>query len=69
VAFRSRSALVAALGSAQPWMALPLARLQVILGAAGIGRTLIDPPAEESAAWWTPELVSALAERLDGEHG
>jgi hypothetical protein len=50
-------------------MALPLARLQVILGAAGIGRTLIDPPAEESAAWWTQELVSALAERLDGEHG
>lgn len=69
VAFRSRSALVEALGPAQPWLALPLTRLEVILGAAGIRRTLIDPPVDESAAWWTPERVFALAERLDGNHG
>jgi hypothetical protein len=69
VAFRSQSALVEALGPAQPWMALPLSRLEVIFGAAGITRTLIDPPVDESAAWWTAERISALTERLDGDHG
>jgi hypothetical protein len=69
VAFRSQSALVDALGPDQPWMALPLSRLEVILGAAGIRRTLIDPPVDESAAWWTAELISALTEHLDGDHG
>jgi hypothetical protein len=69
VAFRSQSALVEALGQAKPWIALPLSRLEVILGAAGIAHTLIDPPVDESAVWWTPERVSALAERLDGDRG
>jgi hypothetical protein len=69
VAYPSQSALVEALGHAQPWIALPLSRLELILGAAGIARTLIDPAAEESAVWWTPERVSALTERLDGDHG
>jgi hypothetical protein len=69
VAFRSRSVLVEALGSAQPWMALPLSRLEAILGAAGISRVLMDPPVDESAAWWTPERLSALTERLDADHG
>jgi hypothetical protein len=50
-------------------MALPLSRLEVILGAAGIRRTLIDPPVDESAVWWTSERVAALAEHLDGNHG
>ena len=67
VAFRSVRHLVAALGPAQPWMAVRLDRLAGILGAAGIERILIDPPAAEST--WSPERVEQLAEVMEDNRG
>jgi hypothetical protein len=49
VAFRGVRELVAALGPAQPWMAVRLDWLGDVLGAAGIRRILIDPPAAAGA--------------------
>jgi hypothetical protein len=67
VAFRSRRALVDVLGPAQPWIAVRLDRLGDILGAAGIQRILIDPPAVEST--WSPERVGRLAEVREDNRG
>lgn len=67
VAFRSLEKLVEALGPAQPWMAIRLDRLGDILGAAGIRRILVDPPAVESG--WSPERVDRLAEALEANRG
>ncbi len=67
VAFRSVRELVAALGPAQPWMAVRLDWLGDVLGAAGIRRILIDPPAAESG--WSPERVDQLAEVLGDNRG
>jgi hypothetical protein len=66
-AFRDRERLVRALGPAQPWMAMRLDRLAEILGAAGIERILIDPPAAEST--WSPERVEQLAEVMEDNRG
>ncbi|NJC72125.1 hypothetical protein HC031_20745 [Planosporangium thailandense] len=69
VGFRSREGLVAALGPAQPWLAIRLDRLQDIFGAARIGRILIDPPVDEAAGRWTPVHLNALAGVLEGHRG
>lgn len=67
VAFRGLDKLVAALGPAQPWIAIRLDRLGDVLGAAGIRRILVDPPAVESG--WSAERVERLAEAMEGNRG
>jgi hypothetical protein len=70
IAFRTRAGLVAALGPAQPWVAMRLSRLQAFLGAAGIGRILLDPTLDASADRWAPADLEALVEVLeDNNHG
>ncbi|MGI5337890.1 SAV_915 family protein [Streptomyces sp. CA-181903] len=44
MAFTSARRLVACLGPDQPWLALPVGALRLILGEAGIPRLVVDPP-------------------------
>jgi hypothetical protein len=67
VAFRGLPQLVEVLGPAQPWMAIRLELLGTVLGAAGIRRILIDPPAADGG--WSLERVEQLAEVLEGDRG
>lgn len=69
IAFRGREALVAALGPAQPWMAIRLDRLRDVLGAAKIARILIDPQVDPAVDRWTPTHLEALAGVLEGNRG
>jgi hypothetical protein len=62
--FTSVENLVAALGREQPWVALPLRNAQVIMGAAGVDRVVIDP-GEERGAWrWQASDLEDLERRL-----
>jgi len=56
--------LVAALGPDQPWVALPLANIRVIMGGAGVDRVVIDPEAEPAAWRWQDSDLEALERRL-----
>jgi hypothetical protein len=69
IGFRARAGLIAALGPAQPWMAVRLDRLRDVFGAAGISRILIDPEVDRAADRWTPTRVDALAGVLEGNRG
>lgn len=65
-AFSSRGRLVAALGAAQPWLALPVDTLRLIMAAAGIATIYLDPDVPAEAPRWG----SADLERLAGaRHG
>ncbi|WP_171161763.1 SAV_915 family protein [Streptomyces sp. I05A-00742] len=44
MAFTSAERLVACLGPDQPWVALPLGALRLLLGEAGVPRVIVDPP-------------------------
>lgn len=69
VAFSTQDLLVAALGPAQPWVALNMGNLQAVLGTAGLTTILLDPQIDESVRWWTPESVEALAAEMRRQHG
>ncbi|MFI0740893.1 SAV_915 family protein [Streptomyces sp. NPDC021100] len=55
MAFTSAERLVACLGPDQPWVALPLGALRLLLGEAGVPRVIVDPPtapaSEGSSSW------------------
>jgi hypothetical protein len=54
-AFSTLPALVAALGPAQPWVAMPLARVRALAGAAGIATVALDPKVSAGAWRWKAE--------------
>lgn len=56
--------LTAALGPDQPWVALPLHNVQVIMGGSGVDRVLVDPDAEPDARRWTDSDLEELERRL-----
>jgi SseB protein N-terminal domain len=56
--------LTATLGPEQPWVALPLHNVQVIMGGSGVGRVLLDPEAEPGARRWNAGDIAELERRL-----
>ncbi len=56
--------LTAALGPDQPWVALPLHNVQVIMGSSGIDRVLLDPDAEPGTQRWSGSDIEELERRL-----
>jgi hypothetical protein len=63
-AFTTRSKLVAALGPAQPWAALPLSEARGLAGDGGVPVVVIDPPVDAGAWRWTARDVESFAGRL-----
>ena len=61
--FSTVSRLVAALGSDQPWVALPLRNIRAIMGGAGVHTVVIDPRAEPGAWRWGASDLQALERR------
>lgn len=61
VAFSNLERLVEQLGSWQPWVALSTARLQELLGAAGVTRIVVDPDMASSPGRWAREDVKSFA--------
>jgi hypothetical protein len=62
--FSQLDRLTAALGPDQPWVALPLHNVQVIMGGSGIDRVLLDPDAEPGTQRWTDSDLEELERRL-----
>jgi type III secretion system (T3SS) SseB-like protein len=62
--FSSLDRLTGALGPDQPWVALPLHNIQVIMGGSGVGRILVDPDAEPDAQRWDDSDLTELERRL-----
>jgi SseB protein N-terminal domain len=62
--FTTVERLVSALGPRQPWVALPLANIQRIMGAAGVQRIALDPAGEPGARQWQDSDLEALERRL-----
>jgi hypothetical protein len=58
--FTTLKRLVAALGSAQPWVALPLRNIQRVVGSAGVPSVVVDPDAELGAWRWQVSDIEAL---------
>lgn len=56
--------LTAALGPAQPWVALPLHNVQAILGGTEVDRVLLDPDAAPDTPRWDAGDVAELERRL-----
>jgi hypothetical protein len=56
--------LVEAMGSAQPWVVLPLQRAREIAGASGVNQVLLDPVAEPGAWQWQPGDLETLRRSL-----
>jgi SseB protein N-terminal domain len=61
--FTSPKKLAAALGPAQPWVALPLRNVQAIMGGAGVERVVIDPAADPNAWRWQVSDLEDLGRR------
>ena len=62
--FSSLDRLTAALGPEQPWVALPLHNVQVIMGGTGVDRVLLDPGAEPGTRRWNAGDIDELERRL-----
>jgi hypothetical protein len=62
--FSSLDRLTAALGPEQPWVALPLGNVQVIMGGTGVSRVLLDPAAEPGTQRWKAGDIEELERRL-----
>ena len=58
--FTTVERLVAALGPDQPWVALPLANAQRIMGAAGVDKIALDPGGQPGARRWQESDLEAL---------
>lgn len=56
--------LTAALGPDQPWVALPLHNVQVIMGGSGVDRVLLDPDAAPGTQRWDDSDIEELERRL-----
>ncbi len=61
--FTTVKRLVATLGPDQPWVALPLRKIQAIMGGAGVDRVVIDPQAQPGAWRWQASDLQALERR------
>jgi hypothetical protein len=59
-AFSTAARLAAALGPNQPWVALPLANLQEIMGGAGVYTVVLDPQPEPGGWYWQESDLRAL---------
>ena len=66
--FSSVPALTAALGQAQPWIALPLARAREIAAAGGAGTVVVDPQVSPGAWRWDLDELQAAARHAAGGH-
>jgi hypothetical protein len=55
IAFTSKQSLIEALGTAQPWVALPLGRFRELMGSAGVGTVVVNPQVPQDAARWRPD--------------
>jgi SseB protein N-terminal domain len=62
--FSTLDRLTAALGPQQPWVALPLHNVQVIMGGTGVDRVLLDPDAAPDARRWSIGDIEQLEGRL-----
>ncbi len=62
--FSSLDRLTAALGPAQPWVALPLHNVQMIMGGTDVHRVLLDPAAAPDAGRWDAGDIGELERRL-----
>jgi hypothetical protein len=62
--FSAVSRLVAVLGHQQPWVAMPLRKVQEIMGSAGVDRVVLDPEAEPSTWRWQEGDMDMLEGRL-----
>lgn len=58
--FSSVPRLVAALGQAQPWLAMPLQRVRQLAAAAGADAVHLDPVIRPDAPRWRQEDLQAL---------
>ncbi len=70
VAFTSLDKLVETLGGAQPWIAVPLSRLRLIFGAAGVAQIALDPvPGAELPRWGVDDLMALSRTMEEKPHG
>jgi SseB protein N-terminal domain len=67
--YSSTSRLVAALGPAQPWAALPLQATRELMAKAGVELIALDPEVAPSAPRWRPADLAELAESISGRAG
>jgi hypothetical protein len=58
--FTSVMRLVAALGPHQPWVALPLPKIQAIMGSVGVYSIAVDPQPDPGAHRWQASDLRAL---------
>lgn len=64
VAFTDVRKLVAALGDAQPWIAVPVRWFVELMRDSGFGRTYLDPEVEPGTPTWSADAVKAYAEAV-----
>lgn len=69
LAFTSRDGLVAALGQAQPWIAVPLGLLQRWVGSAGVGTVAVDPEVPADTTRWEADDLRSLDAILPAREG
>jgi len=62
--FSTLDRLTAALGPEQPWVALPLRNVQVIMGGTGVDRVLLDADVAPDARRWSAGDIEQLEGRL-----
>lgn len=67
VAFTTLERLVAALGPAQPWIAVSLGSFAEGMAASGLAAVRLDPRVAEDAASWRAEDLETYARKLAGE--
>ncbi len=60
----SQRRLVEAMGHVQPWAALPLDRLQELMGRARVLAIVVDPPAAQGAWRWRESDLERLKRDL-----
>ncbi len=62
--YSSVDRLTAALGHAQPWVALPLQNIRTIMGSAGVHRVVVDAGVQPGTWQWQQSDVNELERRL-----
>jgi SseB protein N-terminal domain len=63
--FSSVPRLVATLGPAQPWVALPLHEVRALAAGGGVHEVVLDPVARPDAWRWKYQDLEMLEQRLD----
>jgi len=65
VGFTSPERLVEALGEYQPWLRLPTATLNAVVGTAEVAGLVVDPDVDLMSAVWTRRALLSLEEVHD----